>query len=113
LGQFDETIADLRKMKRDLADLQNRRAELKSRPEAIDGLMLDVRQGYGGLLLPYSVAGRLAMDQAIEVVPLDDEGLLQAAKPIRPDGMVNLDPAKLEARHGGQVRAALASGPSR
>jgi hypothetical protein len=45
------------------------------------------------------------------VLPLDDGDLLEAARPITPDGKVKLDPARVAARHDGQVKAALARGP--
>ena len=43
--------------------------------------------------------------------PLDDADLLEGAKPVRPDGTVKIDQARVEARHDGQVKRALASGP--
>jgi hypothetical protein len=62
-------------------------------------------RGHRHQLLPYGAVGWLALHQAVDVLPLDAEGALNAAKLIRPD------PAKLEARHEAQVHAALASGP--
>ena len=47
----------------------------------------------------------------LELLPLDDGKLLEEAKPIAPDGRYHLDPAKLSARHDGQVQAALKGGP--
>jgi hypothetical protein len=46
----------------------------------------------------------------LKLLPLDDAKLLEEAKPIAPDGRFRLDPAKLSARHDGQVRAALKEG---
>jgi hypothetical protein len=51
------------------------------------------------------------MRTEVEVLPLDDADLLEGAKPARPDGAVTIDPARVEARHDGQVKRALASGP--
>jgi hypothetical protein len=62
-------------------------------------------------LLEYGAAGALEVAGEVETLPLDDDELLDAAKPVSPDGKVRLDPAKGEARHDGQVKAALASGP--
>jgi hypothetical protein len=45
------------------------------------------------------------------VLPLDDEELLDWAKPVTPDDRVKRDPAKVEARHDAQVKLALESGP--
>jgi hypothetical protein len=45
------------------------------------------------------------------VLPLDDADLLERAKPITPDGRVQLDPKDVMARHDGQVRLVLGKGP--
>jgi hypothetical protein len=59
-------------------------------------------------VLRLGAPGRLLGAREVEeVLPLDDAGLLDAAKP-SPGGEV--ERAKLEARHDSQVRAALASG---
>ena len=55
-------------------------------------------QGHRLRLLPYGAPGRLAIDLTAEVLPLDDDQLLEAAKPVRADGAVQLEPAKLRAR---------------
>jgi hypothetical protein len=44
------------------------------------------------------------------LLPLDDAKLLEEAKSIDPAGRFRLDPAKLSARHNGQVQAALQDG---
>jgi hypothetical protein len=61
-------------------------------------------------VLALGVAGRLLRSGEVEVLPLDDARLLEEAKPIDPTGRFRLDPAKLSAGHGGQVRAALQGG---
>jgi hypothetical protein len=45
----------------------------------------------------------------LDVFPLDDDELVEQA-PVTPDGKVKVDPAKLEARHDGQVKAAIDHG---
>jgi hypothetical protein len=45
------------------------------------------------------------------VGPLDDDGLLNKARPITARGEVRIERAAMEARHDGQVKAALESGP--
>lgn len=57
-------------------------------------------------------AGRLLMAGDIsEVTALDDGRLLDAAKPIMPDGRVRFDADKVREREDAQVRAALDDGP--
>jgi hypothetical protein len=69
----------------------------------LDRFQLDV--------LPLGTAGWLLMfGEVEEVLALDDAKLLEEAKPIDPAGRYHLDAAKLSARHGGQVRAALKDG---
>jgi hypothetical protein len=46
----------------------------------------------------------------LEALPLDDHGIIEAARPIRPDGTVKVDAAALQARHDGQVKRALLAG---
>jgi len=111
LPQFQEVIAELRDVDRGIAGLQKQRAGLKGKADALDNELRELMDGFWPRLLEYGAVGRLAIDNAIEVLPLDDEQLLEQAKPVKPDGTLKLDPAKLEARHDGQVKAALASGP--
>jgi hypothetical protein len=62
-------------------------------------------------LVPFVVAGRLAVHREVGVLPLDDEGALDRARPVTADGRVKAAPARREARHDAQVRAAPDSGP--
>src|SRR4051812_4965443 len=63
-------------------------------------------------VLRLGAPGRLLAAREIEaVLPLDDAGLLDAAKPALRGGQAQVEPGKREARHDAQVRAALASGP--
>jgi hypothetical protein len=62
-------------------------------------------------LLELGAPGRLLIAGEIDdVLPLDDAGLLDRGKPVTPEGKVRLDPDKLKARHGAQVKAVLAKG---
>jgi hypothetical protein len=57
-------------------------------------------------------AGRpLAAGELQQVLPHDDAALLDAARPVSPDGQLPTDPVKVKAREDAQVKAALASGP--
>jgi hypothetical protein len=58
-------------------------------------------------VLRFGAPGRL---EGVEILPLDDPGLLEKAKPVR-NGKFELDKAAAEARHDAQVKAALESGP--
>jgi hypothetical protein len=51
------------------------------------------------------------LDRQVQLLPLDDRELLEQAKPVARDGKVLPDPARVEARHDGQVKATLESGP--
>jgi hypothetical protein len=105
LEEFRDVMDRMRTTDRELAGLRKQRAGLKANAAALDQAIVQLVRGHRDQLLPYGAVGRLAIDQAVDVVPLDDEAALMPALPIRPD------PAKLDARHEAQVRAALASGP--
>lgn len=63
-------------------------------------------------LLELGTAGRLLVSGEVEeILPLDDDELLERAKPVRPDGRVELDQKAVEARQDVQVKLALESGP--
>ena len=63
-------------------------------------------------LLALGPAGRLLITGDIEeVLALDDERLLDLAKPITPGGRVKIDADKVRQREDAQVRAALDDGP--
>jgi hypothetical protein len=111
LDAFREQIALLRKTGQGLARLMKQRAEVEGKVEDLDRELAELTHGHNRRVLEFGVAGRLAIDQAADVLPLEDEQLLAAAHPVRPDGTVRLDPAALEARHDSQVKAALARGP--
>jgi hypothetical protein len=105
LSDFRDVMEKLRTTDRELAGLRKQRAGLKGNAEAIDRAIAQLVRGHRQQLLPYGAVGRLTLDQAVDVLPLDDEAALIPALPIRPD------PAKLDARREAQVRAVLASGP--
>lgn len=79
---------------------------------AIEKQLLDLLDQQRPRLLEVGAAGRLLMAGEIdEVLALDDRQLLEAAKPITPDGRVRFDAEKVRAREDAQVRAALDDGP--
>jgi hypothetical protein len=107
LPAYREVIAALRETDKELADLREQRAQVKKPAPAIDQQIEELVRGHRRQLLEYGAAARLALAGQVEVLPLDDEELLEQAKPVKG----KLDAAKVEARHDGQVRAALESGP--
>jgi hypothetical protein len=110
LTKYREIIASFRDMNEQLTDLQVRRAKLKREATAIDREIEVLVRGHRRRVLEHGAVAQLAIAREIEVLPLDEDEVLEQA---RPDGKARLDPAKLEARHDAQVRAALASGPCR
>jgi hypothetical protein len=79
--------------------------------EVVDLLARD-RADYRERFLEAGAAGRLlAAGELLEVLPPDDAALLDAARPVLPNGKVWADAAKVLEREDAQVRAALASGP--
>ncbi len=110
LPEFRATMAVLQREAANLDRLKKNRKEIKGNADRDRELRLSVIR-LQDQLVPYGVMAQLAIDEAAEVLPLDAEDALEAAKPVRPDGTVGVALAKLEARHDAQVRAALASGP--
>jgi hypothetical protein len=121
VNNFREMVAALRKVKLDLHEqlqdvdrlLQDAQegTERHAKAKAIEAEVLALLKSFRRDVLPLGTAGRLLMSGEIEeALPLDDAKLLDEARPIGPDGRFRLDPAKLSARHSGQVRAALKDG---
>jgi hypothetical protein len=67
--------------------------------------------GHWRCLLEFGAAGQSEIRREILVLPFDGQETPEEAKPLMWDGRVNVNAAKLEARHDAQVKAALASGP--
>ncbi len=108
---YKEMLGVFKKIDDDLNRLKKANDSLKKRSGVVNRQVEEMARDHRQRLLEYGAAGRLAMRGEIEVLPLDDAELLERAKPIKPDGAVEVDPEKLEARHDGQVKRALASGP--
>src|SRR5262249_19773946 len=108
LPTYREVIAAFCDTDQQLAGLKAQRAELKAKVLSIDRDIDEMIREHRRQLLDYGASGGLVVAGEIEVLPLDDENLLASAKPISPDGKVRVELATLEARHGAQVKAALA-----
>lgn len=94
-----------------LARLRESAAGLDPRPADIDRQVEAMARDLREKSLEYGASGRLMGRGVIDVLPLDDADLLEGARPVRSDGAVRFDHDKVEARHDGQVRRALAAGP--
>jgi hypothetical protein len=101
LGEFRDVMDRMRTTDRELAGLRKQRAGLKANAEAIDRAIAELVRGHRDQLLPYSAVGRLALDQAVEVLPLDGEATLMA------EAISSLTVA----RHGGVMAACRSSVP--
>jgi hypothetical protein len=121
VNNFREMVAALKKVDTDLNEqlqevqrlLQGAKdgSERHAKAKAIEGEVLALLDRFRLDVLPLGTAGRLLMSGDVEeVLPLDDAKLLDEAKPIDPAGRFHLDPAKLSARHDGQVKAVLKAG---
>jgi hypothetical protein len=102
-----EQLQDVHEILQEAKEGTERHAKAKEVAKEVLGLL----ERFQDDVLPWGTAGRLLMSGDVEeVLPLDDANLLDEAKPIDPAGRFRLDPAKLSARHDGQVQAALKDG---
>jgi hypothetical protein len=108
---YEAIVEEFREMDRQLAPLMREFGRYRGKNPDIDYKIRLMTRERDGRLAEYRAAARLAVAGEPEILPLDDDELLEAAKPVTPDGRVRADPRKVEARHDSQVRAALASGP--
>ncbi len=125
LQAYKDRIAALRGVeKEDIPRLREQLAEVRSligsmkegeeryeKAKKIEAEVLQLLDQHRVALLEMGAAGRLLMSGELEeVLPLEDAGKLDEAKPITPGGEVKLDAAKIEARHDAQVRNTLKQG---
>jgi hypothetical protein len=117
---YDALIDALRRAEADAGVLRLQWVKAKrlkgARARALEAeagkLLAQHRADYRERFLEAGAAGRLlAAGELSEVLPLDDEALLQTARPVLPDSTVRADPEKVRAREDAQVWAALASSP--
>jgi hypothetical protein len=106
--------ADAGELRRQLDEVRRLKSEKARALEAeVVALLVRHRADYRQRFLEAGAAGRLLVaGELSQVLALDDANLLEAARPVSPDGTVRDDPAKVRAREVAQVRAALASGPA-
>jgi hypothetical protein len=80
---YREVIAALRDTHKELADLHRQRARVPKPVLAIDRQVDELVRGYSRQLVEYGAAARLALTGEVEVLPLDDEELLERPSPAR------------------------------
>jgi hypothetical protein len=90
--------------------LKTAKGERAAEVKGIETALLAIRGQQLPLLLEVGAAGRMLLGKEIDVLPLDDEQLLDAAKPVTPDEKFKLDPAKVKARQQAMVKAVLDRG---
>jgi hypothetical protein len=80
----------------------------EAKAKAVEAELVGMLDQHKHRLLEMGASGRLLITGELEeVLPLDNADLLEQAKPITPEGKVQMDPVKLTARREGQVRAVL------
>jgi hypothetical protein len=105
------TTADARVQLREVRSLM-RSPHRHDEAAAIERQLVGLIDQHRPYLLEVGAPGRLLMvGEPVAVLPLDDGLLLDAARPVTPDGRVRIDPAKLRRREDAMVRAALDGGP--
>lgn len=109
LTAYREAIKNYGILLKDVGDLKTKRLEIKGRAKVIDneidGLENELRKEF----LKYGSTGILMGLGKIDVSPLDDNDLLQKAKPIA-EGKVVENRENIEKRHDGQVEVLLKHG---
>jgi hypothetical protein len=108
---YRKAIAALKWTDEEVTKLILQNVQVRGKDLGADRKVDELYSGQQRELLEYGAAAKLAMHGSVEVLPLEDQKLLEQAKPVRPDGSVKLDTKKVEARHDAQVKGAMESGP--
>jgi hypothetical protein len=106
LPAYRDVVASPRTTSEPLEGLREELAGLRGKYADVEGQVAELRAGHRRQLRGDDHAARRAVAGAAEVLPLDEESLLARTRPLGG----NIDPHALEARHDGQMRAALAGG---
>src|SRR5262245_23307119 len=89
-ANYRDVIGALRETDERLAALARDHAPLNGKSPEVDRQIAELLRDHRRDLVPFGVAGRLAVKREVEVLPLDDGELLERAKPVTPDGKVGL-----------------------
>ena len=124
LVAYREKIGLLRSMeKKQIPEIRTQLEEVRKLQDGTTGKLSEEAQGiekqllalldeHKHRLLETGAAGRLLISGELEdVLPLEGDGQMDAAKPITVDGKVQPDPVKIEARHDAQVKTVMKKGP--
>lgn len=110
----EKQITELRKELADVRDLlkgMEPKTERHDQAKEIEGEITGMLDQHKAQLLEHGAPGRLLIAGEIEeVLPLDDDDLLDRAKPVTPEGKLRFDMEKMMARHDAQVKAVLEKG---
>jgi hypothetical protein len=102
LPALNKQLAEVRGLLKDMADREG--PERYGKAQAFERELLDLLGEYRQDVLRVGAAGRLLVAKEIEaVLPLDDAELLDAARPVTPQGEVRADPVRVKARQDAQV----------
>jgi hypothetical protein len=84
----------------------------KEKAEGIERELIVLLDGHNERLLEVGAAGRLLISEELEdVLPLEEDGALDRANPITPNGTVSIEENKREARHDAQLRVLAKGSP--
>jgi hypothetical protein len=107
-----QQLAEVQALLKKLADDGKARSERFAKAQAVEKDIADLLEHHRMELLELgAIAHLLVSGELQQVLPLDDEALLDAAKPRLKNGEVVPDPAAKAARQDGMVRALLKAGP--
>jgi hypothetical protein len=105
-------LREVRALMKELEATGRKDTDRYGKAASIEKELVDLLDQHRPQLLEVGAAGRLLMSGDIgEVLALDDGRLLDAARPITPDGRVRFDAEKVRQREDAQVKAALDDGP--
>ena len=84
----------------------------KEKAQGIERKLIVLLDGHRERLLEVGAAGRLLISGELEeVLPLEEDGAMEHANPITPNGTVRHEESKLEARHDAQLRVLAKESP--
>ena len=108
-----DQIPQIRKQLDEVRNLiETTTGEGKEKAEGIERKLIVLLDGHKERLLEVGAAGRLLISGELEeVLPLEEDGAMEHANPITPNGTVRHEENKLEARHDAQLRELAKAGP--
>jgi hypothetical protein len=103
-----EQIPKLREQLKDIRRLATNDPKTKEKAKAIEAEIVEMLEQHRRRMLEMGSTGQLLISGELEdVLPLEDAKALAQSMPIAPDGKMEPDPAKIEARHDAQVREVM------